>query len=106
MDVVSPVVRIESQALAESIIEPARPAGESEAGQGVGFAHSLEQAIHGADDKERLADEKMAAVDSGSSDDLVGAMLASQDASLSFSMLMQVRNKVVGAMDDLLKLQL
>ncbi len=46
----------------------------------------------------------MADVDSGKSDDLVGAMLASQEASLSFSMLMQVRNKVMGAVDELLKL--
>lgn len=48
----------------------------------------------------------MADVDSGKSDDLVGAMLMSQEASLSFSMLMQVRNKVVGAVDDLIKMQL
>jgi len=33
-------------------------------------------------------------------------MLASQDANLSFSMLMQVRNKVVGAIDELIKMQL
>jgi hypothetical protein len=33
-----------------------------------------------------------------SSDDLVGAMLSSQEASLSFSMLMQVRNKVMGGL--------
>jgi flagellar hook-basal body complex protein FliE len=31
-------------------------------------------------------------------------MLSSQQANLSFSMLMQVRNKVMGAMDELLKL--
>jgi flagellar hook-basal body complex protein FliE len=31
-------------------------------------------------------------------------MLSSQQASLSFSMLMQVRNKVMGAVDELLKL--
>jgi flagellar hook-basal body complex protein FliE len=30
--------------------------------------------------------------------------LSSQQANLSFSMLMQVRNKVMGAMDELLKL--
>jgi flagellar hook-basal body complex protein FliE len=46
----------------------------------------------------------MAGVDSGKSDDLVGAMLSSQQANLSFSMLMQVRNKVMGAVDELLKL--
>ena len=47
----------------------------------------------------------MAAVDAGRSDDLVGAMLSSQEASLSFSMLMQVRNKVMGAVDEVVKLQ-
>jgi flagellar hook-basal body complex protein FliE len=48
----------------------------------------------------------MADVDSGKSDDLVGAMLASQEAGLSFSMLMQVRNKVMGGLDELIKLPL
>jgi flagellar hook-basal body complex protein FliE len=42
----------------------------------------------------------------GKSDDLVGAMLSSQEASLSFSMLMQVRNKVMGGLDELIKLPL
>ena len=35
---------------------------------------------------------------------LVGAMLASQEASLSFSMLMQVRNKVVSAYHDIMNM--
>ena len=73
---------------------------------GSGFAHSLRDAVRGTDEKERIATDKMAAVDSGRSDDLVGAMLASQEASLSFSMLMQVRNKVMGAVEDLVKLPL
>jgi flagellar hook-basal body complex protein FliE len=68
------------------------------------FAQSMKDAIASVDNDERLAAGKMNAVDSGKSDDLVGAMLSSQQASLSFSMLMQVRNKVMGAVDDLLKL--
>lgn len=71
-----------------------------------GFAESMWQAVRGVDAMGREANERMAAVDAGTSDDLVGAMLASQEASLSFSMLMQVRNKVVGAVDELIKLQL
>ena len=70
------------------------------------FAQSLKDAVHGVDAKEHAAAEQMAAVDSGRSDDLVGAMLSSQQASLSFSMLTQVRNKVMGAIDDLVKLPL
>jgi flagellar hook-basal body complex protein FliE len=85
-------------------IAPAAPSGGM-AGMG-GFAQSMEDLLHRVDGKEQAASDKMAAVESGSSDDLVGAMLASQDASLSFSMLMQVRNKVMGAMDELIKLQL
>lgn len=69
---------------------------------GMGF----EQLLRRVDDKDQAASERMEAVERGESDDLVGAMLASQEASLSFSMLMQVRNKVVGAVDELIKLQL
>lgn len=71
-----------------------------------GFASFFDRAVHNVDAQDRVASEKMAAVDAGRSDDLVGAMLASQQASLSFSMLMQARNKVVGAMEDLIKLPL
>lgn len=64
----------------------------------------MKDAIRSVDDQDQAAAAKMADVDSGKSDDLVGAMLASQQASLSFSMLMQVRNKVMGAVDELIKL--
>lgn len=71
-----------------------------------GFASFFERAVHNVDAQDRDASARMAAVDAGHSDDLVGAMLASQQASLSFSMLMQARNKIVGAMEDLIKLPL
>jgi flagellar hook-basal body complex protein FliE len=69
---------------------------------GLGF----EQMLRRVDDRDQAAAARMEAVERGESDDLVGAMLASQEASLSFSMLMQVRNKVVGAVDELIKMQL
>jgi flagellar hook-basal body complex protein FliE len=46
----------------------------------------------------------MKAVDSGKSDDLVGAMVASQKASLSFSAMIQIRNRLVQAFDDVIKM--
>lgn len=101
--------RIEADAKALSLpaIQPAvQSTAAADESSAFSFTESFKQAIQGVDDRGRIAAEKMAAVDSGRSDDLVGAMLASQEASLSFSMLMQVRNKVVGAMDDLIKLQL
>ncbi|SDV46931.1 flagellar hook-basal body complex protein FliE [Chitinasiproducens palmae] len=68
------------------------------------FGTYLDDALHAIDARQHAAAARMQEVDSGRSDDLVGAMLASQDATLSFAMLTQVRNKVVAALDDLLKM--
>jgi flagellar hook-basal body complex protein FliE len=88
----------------DAAVLPAKP-GETPAAGGSGFLSAFENAVTSVDARTRAADEQMAAVDAGQSDDLVGAMLASQEASLSFSLLMQVRNKVMVAVDDLIKLQ-
>lgn len=101
----SDLVRIESDAATLGAVLPAVPT-QGEGHPGASFADSMRDVIHSVDAKEQTAADKAAAVDSGRSDDLVGAMLASQEASLSFSMLMQVRNKVMGAFDELIKLQL
>ena len=80
------------------------PAAQSDAAHG-GFLQVFESAVLDVDARTRAASDRMQAVDAGQSDDLVGAMLASQEAGLSFSMLMQVRNKVMGAVDEIVKLQ-
>ncbi|QGZ38427.1 flagellar hook-basal body complex protein FliE [Pseudoduganella flava] len=86
-------------------IAPAAQFGAHAAGQ-PSFAQAMTNAVQGVNAADQAASAKMADVDAGRSDDLVGAMLASQEASLSFSMLMQVRNKVMGAVDELIKLPL
>lgn len=87
-------------------IAPAAQFGNTAAGQSGGFAQAMMSAVSSVNAADKAAGEKVADVDAGRSDDLVGAMLASQEASLSFSMLMQVRNKVMGAVDELIKLPL
>ena len=81
-------------------VEPVAPGGQGD----FSFAEVLKNAVRSVDAENQAASVKMADVETGKSDDLVGAMLASQQASLSFSMLMQVRNKVMGAVDELIKL--
>lgn len=98
--------RIVEDAAALRQVAPQPAAADDQATRIDGFGSFFERAVHNVDAQDRAASEKMAAVDAGRSDDLVGAMLASQQASLSFSMLMQARNKVVGAMEDLIKLPL
>ncbi|MRW90756.1 flagellar hook-basal body complex protein FliE [Duganella sp. FT80W] len=80
--------------------------GAQDAQPAFSFAQSMQSAIDKVNTQDANAGQLMADVDSGKSDDLVGAMLSSQDASLSFSMLMQVRNKVMGGLDELIKLPL
>lgn len=83
------------------------PAGDLAAQGGqreFSLAQTFKDAMRSVNEQDQAAAARMADVETGKSDDLVGAMLASQQASLSFSMLMQVRNKVMGAVDELIKL--
>lgn len=90
------------QQLAESgapAITPASDADDS-------FATTMQLTIRSINQQQNVASQMMAAVDSGQSDDLVGAMVASQKAGLSFATLMQVRNKLMSGLDDIMRLPL
>lgn len=99
-------IEADARSLVVRVSAPAAQHADVQEPTDVGFAERLRQALYDVNEQDRTAAEKMADVDAGRSDDLVGAMLASQEASLSFSMLMQTRNKLVGALEDLIKLQL
>ncbi|RFA30722.1 flagellar hook-basal body protein FliE [Alkalilimnicola ehrlichii] len=62
---------------------------------------SFEAAIRAIDTQQHRAGAATAAVSRGESDDLVGAMVQSQRASISFTALMEVRNKVASAFDEI-----
>lgn len=85
-------------------VRPAAPLGGNAPVQGIGA--SFEQALRSVDAEQHKSSAAMAAVDSGQSDDLVGAMIQSQKASVSFSALLQVRNKLTGAFDDIIRMPL
>jgi flagellar hook-basal body complex protein FliE len=83
----------------------ADPVDSSDAGTShPGFTNTFRHAIEDVDGQQHDASRQAAAVDSGQSDDLVGAMLSSQQASLSFSMLIQVRNKLMSAFDNVINM--
>ncbi|KLV06617.1 flagellar basal body protein FliE [Photobacterium aquae] len=70
----------------------------------VDFGKIITDMVKDVDQKGQQASAKMTAVDLGQSDDLVGAMVASQTASLSFSAMVQVRNKLLTAYDDVMRM--
>lgn len=71
-----------------------------------GFANAFETALHSVDAQQHKASEMAAAVDSGQSEDLVGAMIESQKASVSFTALLQVRNKLTNAFEEVMRMQM
>ncbi|MDF3933856.1 flagellar hook-basal body complex protein FliE [Pseudomonas citronellolis] len=86
---------------------PIRPAMQVEgAAAEPGFGNAFEDALRAVDAQQHQASEAAAAVDSGRSDDLAGAMIESQKASVSFSALMQVRNKLTTAFDQVMNMPL
>ncbi len=71
-----------------------------------GVSEDFSQVIRNINHDQQLASQMMQAVDTGESQDVVGAMVASQKASLSFSMLVEVRNKVMNSFDDVMRMSL
>lgn len=72
----------------------------------VSFGQALDNAVNHVDDLQQNANARQMAIDMGQSDDLTGAMLESQKAGVSFSALVQVRNKLASALDEVLNIAL
>ncbi|HDS9458764.1 TPA: flagellar hook-basal body complex protein FliE [Enterobacter asburiae] len=72
----------------------------------VSFSRVLNSAIDNVDALQHSASAKQTAIDLGQSDDLAGAMIESQKASVAFSAMMQVRNKLNSALDEVMNISL
>jgi len=83
-----------------------RPAGAADTQVAGSISASFAEVLRSVDADQHRAGQAMADVDSGRSDDLVGAMVESQKASVSFSALLQVRNKLTTAFDDIMRMPL
>lgn len=70
------------------------------------FKHVMSQALGTVNSIQQDASDKQTAMNMGTSDDLVGTMLASQKASISFSALVQVRNKVASGVEEIMGLSI
>lgn len=66
------------------------------------FSQVLNNAIDNVDGLQHAAGAKQKAIELGQSDDLAGAMIESQKASVAFSAMMQVRNKLTTALDEVM----
>lgn len=86
---------------AEADVTSLRPATTSESG----FRDVLHSAIDDIHQLEAQAEAKVAGVISGNGADVHSAMIAVEKADLSFQLMMQVRNKIVSAYEEISRMQ-
>ncbi|KEQ16366.1 flagellar hook-basal body complex protein FliE [Endozoicomonas numazuensis] len=70
-----------------------------------GFGELMKSALDAVNQQQKTAAGMMTDIETGKSKDLLGAMLASQKASLSFQALVQIRNKAVAAYEEIMRMQ-
>ncbi len=71
-----------------------------------GFGHMLAQAMEDVNQTHVEADQAVADLVAGKSQDIHNVMIAGQKADIGFQLLMQVRNKIVGAYEQIMRMQI
>lgn len=85
---------------------PISPALDSEGdGGGVNFGDVLKNAIQSVDSINNSAGAQVNNLLQGGSGDMTSVMIAVEKADVSFQLMMQVRNKIVNAYQDIEKMQ-
>jgi flagellar hook-basal body complex protein FliE len=72
---------------------------------GLGFADTLRTALGEMGELQSQAESKVAGVLEGSGADVHSALIAVEKADLSFQLMMQVRNKIVSAYQEISRMQ-
>jgi flagellar hook-basal body complex protein FliE len=70
-----------------------------------GFADVLKDLVHQADDLQKDSHAKLAGFESGQVEDVHDVMIAMTKADLSFRMMLEVRNKLVEAYQEVMRIQ-
>jgi flagellar hook-basal body complex protein FliE len=87
----------------KSVEAPSSASAETATG---GFGQALNQAVQGLNETQNAADDASVQMASGDPIDLHEVMLARETASLHFQLAVQVRNKLVEAYQDVMRMQI
>jgi flagellar hook-basal body complex protein FliE len=100
---------LDSQSIARaSEIQPAMSGAASAAAGAAGaptFAETLEKSIAEVNDLKVQADKAIEDLATGQNGDLQGTILALEKADISFKLMMEVRNKIVSAYQEVMRTQ-
>ena len=87
-------------------IEPIAMPATAAAAPGAGFHQILASALSQVAQSGVIADNAISNYLAGGNQELHSTILATQNASLNFELLLQVRNKVVSAYEEVMKMQI
>jgi flagellar hook-basal body complex protein FliE len=73
--------------------------------RGAGFGAALREAVEKVNDLQQASGQEVQRLVTGESDDLHRMLLAVQRAELAFELMMEVRNKVVQAYQEIMRIQ-
>ncbi len=90
----------------QPIAEPAWADAPAQAQGGGGFFATLKEAIAKANDIQIEANRQVEALMTGQSDNVHRTMVALQQADLSFQLMMQIRNKLIAAYEEIQRMQI
>ena len=82
--------------------QPSQKPGGTSGGE---FLSTLQDAIGHVENLQFQADQQVASLLEGNGQDVHGAMIAVERADLSFQLMMQVRNKIVNAYQEIARMQ-
>lgn len=85
-----------------AILAPSTAASSS----GAGFQNVFEKAIAGVQDLRQTADQGIERFLAGEGEELHSVVMATQKAEMAFELFLQVRNKVVSAYQEIMRMQI
>jgi flagellar hook-basal body complex protein FliE len=91
--------------LSTSLPTSPTPATGVDAGENGGFGATLKNAINKVDQLQQNSDASTTQLVQGDRQDIHNVMIAVEKADIAFQLMMQVRNKIVNAYQDVSKLQ-
>lgn len=80
-------------------------ASNSVAGTGKSFSETLTDAIGNVNELHKVADKKAEMLTTGKTDDVADVMIAAERADVALKVMVQVRNKVIDAYNEIMKMQ-
>jgi flagellar hook-basal body complex protein FliE len=73
--------------------------------RGTSFAETLSNAVNEVNELQKVADKKMEDLATGKAKSIPDVMIAAEKADIAMKLVMQVRNKIIDAYQEIMKMQ-